>query len=354
MKKKKWMILPAVAVVVVAAVAVAVFLTRPTALSLAINGTDVEQEEYLRVMNNEIYGVTQQFTTEFGAKIDQEFWEKDFNGKVPSRVLADNTIEKLKSLRAVYELAKEKGYVDSAGYRDLLTRFEKENKSRQEKVEKGETVYGLSEFTLDLFIEYEMDAIQKAYCGDLNNEGMQLTDAEIEAYYEEKKASLFTKDDDVEYSYLKIDTLNEGLSEAQIKELRQELEALYKQIGPDTSMDSLITGNELLFPYYHSQKILSAESGSYSKVMGDVMELGAALKKGENTQVLEVNGTLLLIQCNDRVEYDYRPLEEVKANIEKNLREQHYDELVAQRAKNAVVSGDLERVYTFTKENIKK
>lgn len=354
MKKKKWLILPAVAVVVIAAVAVAVFVTRPAALSLAINGTDVEQEEYLRVMNNEIYGVTQQFTSEFGAKIDQEFWEKDFNGKVPSRVLADSTIEKLKSLRAVYELAKEKGYVDSAGYRDLLTRFEKENKSRQEKVEKGEAVYGLSEFTLDLFIEYEMDAIQKAYCGDLNNEGMQLTDAEIEAYYEEKKALLFTKDDDVEYSYIKIDTLNEGLSEERIKALRQELEALYKQIGPDTSIDSLITGNELLFPYYHSQKILSAESGSYSKVMGDVMELGAALKQGENTQVLEVNGTLFLIQCNGRVEYDYRPLEEVKANIEKNLREQHYDELVAQKAKNAAVSGDLERVYAFTKENIKK
>ena len=94
--------------------------------------------------------------------------------------------------------------------------------------------------------------------------------------------------------------------------------------------------------------------GSQSKTIGDVLELAAGLKKGECTQVIEQNGTLYLIQCTDRVEYDYLPLTEVKDNIEKNLREQRYNELIAEKAQNAVLEGDLDDVYAFTLENIKK
>lgn len=354
MKKKLWIILPAAAVVVTAAIVLVVFLTRPPVLQLSINGEKVDQDEYLHVMNNEVYDVTQKFTTEYGAKVDSEFWEQDFHGQVPYRVLADNTIEKLKNLHAVYGLAKEKGYVDSSDYQALLTRFENENSSRKEKIENGEPVYGLSEFTLDLYMEYEMDAIQKEYCSDLNNEGMQLSEEEINVYYEENKDTLFQKDDDIELSYIKIDPVLEGLDNAQMETLKQELENLYKQVDEDSPMSSLITGNQLLFPYYHSQKVLSAEMGAQSKVIGDVLELAAELKKGESTQVIEQNGTLYLIQCTDRVEYDYLPLEEVKDNIEKNLREQHYNELIAKRAQSAVVDGNLEDVYTFTLQNIKK
>ncbi len=354
MKKKLWIILSAAAVAVITVVALSIVLTRPEVLQLSINGKTVDQEEYLQVMNNEIYTVTQLFTTKYGTTVDSEFWETDFNGEIPYRVLADHTIEKLKNLQAVYGLAKEKGYIDSADYQALLTRFEKENHSRKEKIEKGEPVYGLSEFTLDLYMEYEMDAIQKEYCSDLNNEGMQLSEEDINAYYEEKKDILFQKDDDIELSYIKIDPVLEGLDELQMETLQREMENLYKQVDGDSPMSSLITENQLLFPYYHNQKILSAEMGSQSKTIGDVLELAAGLKKGECTQVIEQNGTLYLIQCTDRVEYDYLPLTEVKDNIEKNLREQRYNELIAEKAQNAVLEGDLDDVYAFTLENIKK
>lgn len=354
MKKKLWIILPAAAVVAIAAIMLVFFLTRPPVLQLSINGEKVDQDEYLHVMNNEVYDVTQTFTTEYGANVDSKFWETDFYGKVPYRVLADHTIEKLKHLRAVYGLAEEKGYIDSAGYQALLTRFENENSSRKQKIENGEPVYGLSEFTLDLYMEYEMDAIQKEYCSDLNNQGMQLSEEEINAYYEENKDILFRKDDDIELSYIKIDPVLEGFDESQMETFEQELENLYKQVDENSPMSSVITGSQLLFPYYHSQKVLSAETAAQSKAIGDVLELAAELKKGECTQVIEQNGTLYLIQCTDRVEYDYLPLEEVKDNIEKNLREQHYNELIAERAQNAVLEGNLEDVYTFTLENIKK
>ena len=42
-----------------------------------------------------------------------------------------------------------------------------------------EAVYGLKEYTLDLYQEYELSMIEEAYILDETNEGMGLTEEEI-------------------------------------------------------------------------------------------------------------------------------------------------------------------------------
>ena len=45
-------------------------------------------------------------------------------------------------------------------------------------------------------------------------------------------------------------------------------------------------------------------------------------------------------------------MEEIKDNINKTLREENYDKIVAERAEKAEVEGDMERIYFFMKKNI--
>ena len=154
---------------------------------LEINGVRVGREEYLRAMKDVRYDVTIYFGSNYGAAEEDGFWTEEYDGEIPCRTLTDEAVERLIYLHSVYALAEEKGYIDDAGYDALVERLENENASRNEKIEAGEAVYGLSEYSMDLFIEYEVSGFKERYCNDRANEGMDLTEDEIREYYESRE-----------------------------------------------------------------------------------------------------------------------------------------------------------------------
>ena len=98
--------------------------------------------------------------------------------------------------------------------------------------------------------------------------------------------------------------------------------------------------------------ILSDEADYMSKTIGDVMEIGYDLDAGEKSAVIDQNGYLFLVQCLSKTEHDYKPFEDVKVNIEKILREEHYDQVVEEKAESLQVDCNYEDIYSFTLENI--
>ena len=80
--------------------------------------------------------------------------------------------------------------------------MDEENNSRKEKLANNEVIYGLKEYSYDLYLQYEMSSIKEQYCNDKTREGMDLTEEEeiVEHYNsrdwifgeEAKKADLET------------------------------------------------------------------------------------------------------------------------------------------------------------------
>lgn len=93
--------------------------------------------------------------------------------------------------------------------------------------------------------------------------------------------------------------------------------------------------------------ILSDQVASYSQAIGDVMELGWDLQPGEDTGLIELNGYLFLIQCTDRVEYDYQSFEQVQSVILSQMRKESYEALLQQTAGSLAVEADLSELETF-------
>ena len=60
-----------------------------------------------------------------------------------------------------------------------------------------------------------------------------------------------------------------------------------------------------------------------------------------------------MIQCINRINYDYIPYEEVADNVKKALREERYEDIITKRANELEVSNDINNVYSFTKNNVK-
>ena len=354
MKQKRGLILLIVSIIsIIGIIAVIFFIySGNQSLELKINGEKVTEEEYLDAMNSQLYDVTQYFYQTYNARVSGDFWEKEFDGEVPYKMLAEKTLEKLKYNRAVYETAKEKGYIDSVAYDSFIERFETENAARKERVENGQPVYGLSEFTKELYLEYEMDTLQKKYCEGLENEGMDISEEDRQQYYEENKDRLFVKQDDITIDYIKINYELEGMSQQEKDTWKQRLTEIYKGMDEQHSLKSFAEADPNLQSWFSSEQILSEEYSFKAREIGDILEYAEDLKQGESTPVLEENGALYLIECVERKDYDYQPIEEVVDNINKALREENYEEIIRKKAEEAATEAVMEKIYTFTKKHI--
>lgn len=338
-------------ILILAILIATVFLVNRNQFSLEIDGYKIDKEEFLDAADRKKYDVTSYFTQKNGVNVDSEFWEREIDGELPYKKLAEEAIEELKYFHAVYGLAEEKGYVEDGSYAALLGRWESENQARKEKIENGETVYGLSEYTLELYLEYEMDTIQKSYCDDLENEGMEITDADRAEYYAEH-IDYYYRDDDRVLDYIKIPYLEQGLSDDTVRELKECLTRIYKQMDAEHSLKELAGSEEKLAEYLEHADVTASELVMYSRTIDDILEYAWELQAGESTAVLDEEGSLYLIECTDRTENDTTPIEEVRDNINKTLREENYDKILTERAAAAKVEGDMEQIFRFMKKNI--
>ena len=180
--KKKVFAIAAISFFIIAAIIV--LFPQKDSFSLKINDNEISKEEFLAAAAQKRYEVVSYFSEKGGGNVDAKFWEEAVGGELPYEKLTQEAIEELKYFYAVYDMAKEKGYVEDGSYSALIKRWEEENHFRKDKIEKGEAIYGLSEYPLDLYLEYEMDSIQKSYCDDLENEGMEVTEEDRKQYYD--------------------------------------------------------------------------------------------------------------------------------------------------------------------------
>lgn len=318
---------------------------------LEIDGTKINKEEFLDAAAKKKYEVISYFTQGTGNNVDAGFWEEDRDGEIPYKKLADAAVDDLRYVHAVYSLAREKGYIEDDSYQGLIKRWMVENQERKQKIAKGEAVYGLSEYTLDLFREYEMDSLQKRYCGDTGNEGMTISDEDRQVYYEAHREN-YRREADRTFDYVKIPYGEEGLGQEEISSLRESLTAVYKKMDGAHTLAELAGADKKLAPYLEHVQVTAGELSVLSRTIGDVLEYGWELAEGESTAVLDEYGCLYLIACTEKKENEDAALEEVKDHINKALREERYEAMIQERAKNSQTEGDMDRIYFFLKKHI--
>lgn len=178
-KKKAGAMAIAIAVLLLSCVITAIWYKHwhNSRFSLKIGGTTIQEDEYLLFMNDTRQEVLTYFREQYGMTIGDQDWGTTIDGEVPCQVLADRTTEKLSELKALYALAEQRGYVDSTSYKSLIKRMDAENARRKDKIKNGEIVYGLSEYSLHTYLEYEMDSFEKRFRQEEKTEADQYEDA---------------------------------------------------------------------------------------------------------------------------------------------------------------------------------
>ena len=85
-------------------------------LQLTIGTHQISSEEYLACMQSVMYDTKMQIQQQYDVDYDDDFWKKKYGKKYGYEILAENTLESLKYIHAVYDLAVENGYVDDGSY----------------------------------------------------------------------------------------------------------------------------------------------------------------------------------------------------------------------------------------------
>ena len=79
---------------------------------LTVAGDPISKEEYVNCMNSVEYDTKMQIQQDYDAVYGTDFWEKQYDGQYGYEILTRNTVEQLKYIHAVYDLAEENGDVE--------------------------------------------------------------------------------------------------------------------------------------------------------------------------------------------------------------------------------------------------
>ena len=99
------------------------------------------------------------------------------------------------------------------------------------RLKNGEVVYGLKEYTFQLYLQYEMSTLKEKYCNDDTREGMELTEDEILEHYNSREWIFGDSEE------------NADLETARIAVERELREKKYDDIITQRETDSQVDGN---------------------------------------------------------------------------------------------------------------
>lgn len=307
---------------------------------LEVAGFRVTEEEYLGAM----YRARSDVLSEHAAAgISLTDWSKETALGDPCERTAERTLELLREYYAVSTLAVERGYLAGAGYDTMLEDMERINRQRQEALESGTVVTGLRQFTPEDFLTYRASNLRLQFCSDPNNPENQVTPEEIRERYEADKGNLYLLPDELELGFLLIQTTPE-----EARALQPELEQL-RQSAMETG--GLIPALEELPRLKDHYAEITVDRGTYSvyaRSHGDILLCAEGLGTGDISQVFHQEGWLCLVECRQRTEHNYVPLEEVQSVVLQSIRESRYDVLIARRTADMEVDTDMKALYRFT------
>lgn len=156
-------------------------VTSNDVVPLAIGGYDIPLAEFQHALDAVRNDVVRQLA-EDGESVGAEFWARADAGS-PSAIAAEAAVAWLEKRYGTYIVAVEAGLVESASWDALNTRLMMANGERADAIDRGEVVYGLPQYDLTTFVEYEESGFFEAFIANESLPNMALTEDEIEAFF---------------------------------------------------------------------------------------------------------------------------------------------------------------------------
>ncbi|MBR3835972.1 MAG: hypothetical protein IKJ69_04190 [Clostridia bacterium] len=143
-----------------------------------VNGETVTQEEFDYFKARKRADVVNYYISEFNAKVDEDFWQTDFNGITPEKDLEDRAISECVKAKIQLVLCRENGIygdISFVGLRQMAENFNTQDKSG---------AIGLKTIEIDTFYTYYIETGVMELKNILGEKELSPTEEEINACLE--------------------------------------------------------------------------------------------------------------------------------------------------------------------------
>ena len=130
--------------------------------AVSVNSETIEDEELRIFAALQGQEIMDEFVRKYHAVTGEGFWSHSFEGDVPLQHLLKWTVYKAVWVRLAQEMAVEHGLRASVGLEDKKEKLQEENQRRLELKEKGETIYGPAQYTLEDFYPIDEQSLELA------------------------------------------------------------------------------------------------------------------------------------------------------------------------------------------------
>ena len=157
---------------------------------LQIDDISVSKAEFEMAMSENRTDVILYFGETYGeTQFDTGFWTKTYgeNNEKPIDVLKEKAVDEITNNLAVLLSAKAAGIISSVSYEDILEMYTQENKTREESVDKGEVIYGVTVFEFRDYYDWLLSNCKMQLRNQLSE---TVTEQEIRDYYEKEKENI--------------------------------------------------------------------------------------------------------------------------------------------------------------------
>lgn len=114
----------------------------------------VTAAEYLHIMSGLRSEVYSYFSGKYGQDMNENFWSESFNGEIPSRVLKEKTLSKLKKIKTEQSLFKQYGIAADISYSCFLRELDGKNQRRKVAAANNLPVYGPLQYDEKVYYDY--------------------------------------------------------------------------------------------------------------------------------------------------------------------------------------------------------
>ncbi|MGG1516608.1 hypothetical protein ABE504_14410 [Paenibacillus oryzisoli] len=314
----------------------------PNSVVMTIHGEKVSMGEFQFFLNDSVANVFGYFHEKYGAKDSKTFWTRSFQGEIPLDIAKQQTVEKLKVIKAEQILMKQKGLLDDISYEAFLHRLNEENKRRSEAVTKGEVIYGPRQLNEKEYFNYfhsnMMIRLQEWYD---KNEG-QVTEEALKQTYENWKTTApndlkqpdYIQTQLIKVPYGDVEGKQSPLTKDQAKEIASKI---HDEIGKGANVESVISS----YSSYAEVKSRMFDGTTYRLDNNESEEWlffeVNSLEKGEISGLIEQPEFFIVIKCNDRKPGDYISIEDSKSMLRTKYLEEKQQHAIDQLVASAMV-----------------
>lgn len=302
-----------------------------------IDNEEVTVQEFRQQILSVRGEVMAYFREKYGAESGQGFWTNSYGGEIPSEVAKEKAMAQVIKNKEQLILAKNKGFLKNAGYKDILKEMKAENKRRKNAVRAGEVIYGQLEFNEETYFEYVMAGIERELKESMS-EQWNVTEQEIKGRYDEMKEDFYTEGRKVRIKKIQLSygeedgTVNKALMNKQKNRIEKIMEQLRKGKDFETAASELEEGPE------GAEQVFDTQTADRdARLNPELREISSEMKPGQVSDIIEESNSFYIVKCVENTPLTYTPLEEVKDNIEQICIDEKYRTFIEGMADKAVV-----------------